>query len=236
MFPDEAQRLAGKKFLGEAFFLDQGVAAKQRRDAVSFVGPVVGACVGETIEKIEAALQRQETFGASAVPLSHRAGGVARAFYELAERDLPHVEAQCHLRRVRIFLRRVAVTIAHHFIPDHFVETVALGIAAGENAAAGGSARGRGRIERRRLHPLGRHAVEIRGDDFLAAEAPQIAIALIIADDDDDVGLSRGARRRRSDGGEKPEARRDDGEAKNDFFHGVKDFSDAAIGGAGVTE
>ena len=91
------------------------------------------------------------------------------------------------LRGDGVFLRRVLLAVVGHVVADHVVQAVPLRIPAGQNAPPRRRAGGPRHVEVRATHPLLRQPVEVRRLDLVAAEAAQIAIALVVADDQHDV-------------------------------------------------
>ena len=91
---------------------------------------------------------------------------------------------------------------------DVFCEARADWVAACEQAGAGGGADAGGRVELCELRAFRRHAIEVRRADGACAIDAEVAIAKIIGEDDDDVGLARGdaAELRRGAGGERRES------------------------------
>ena len=61
------------------------------------------------------------------------------------------------------------------------------GVLAGHQAAARRGADGAAGVELRELHPLGRHAVDVRRLDLLLAVAAEFAVAEVVGDDEHDV-------------------------------------------------
>ena len=76
MLADEVDRFPAEQIRGVACLRDRLVAAKHRGNAVTFVRPVIDAGIGKPVEEIEAALQRQEAFGPTAVPFAHGPRGI----------------------------------------------------------------------------------------------------------------------------------------------------------------
>ena len=70
------------------------------------------------------------------------------------------------------------------------MHTDTLGVTTGEQRRAGGRAHRRGYHEARKLPAFLGNAVDIRRADGFGTKTAQIAIALVIGEDDDEVGLS----------------------------------------------
>ena len=117
-------------------FLRAFITPKERRDAVALMGVVVDAVVAVTVEEIEATLQGQVAFGLAHIPLSNDAVHVASGAEHVAEGEFFGVKTEGHLGGDRVFLGGEAVAIIDHVVAHHVVETVALGVAACEDAAA----------------------------------------------------------------------------------------------------
>ena len=64
----------------------------------------------------------------------------------------------------------------------------ALGIAAGEEGGAGGGADGAGDVEGGELFAFFGELIEVGGLDGFGAEAAEVIVALVVGEDDDDVG------------------------------------------------
>ena len=71
------------------------------------------------------------------------------------------------------------------------MHTDTLGVTTGEQRRAGGRANRRSHHEARELPAFTGDAVDIRRLDCLGAKTTQVAIALIIGEDDNKVGLGR---------------------------------------------
>ncbi len=133
---------------------------------------VVG--VGDAEVGIEA-VGHWENFGVMAeVPFSEAAGGVALGFQVIGDGVLGRVEA---------------------FIgggeQDVLVHANAFRVATGEQRGAGGGADWRGDHEAGELPAIGREAIDARGLDRFGAEAAQVAVALVVDEDQDEVRLGR---------------------------------------------
>ncbi|MFT6863092.1 MAG: hypothetical protein ACJAVK_001653, partial [Akkermansiaceae bacterium] len=110
------------------------------------------------------------------VPLAEAGGGVALALEVVGDGVFGGVES--------FFGRREE---------DMLVHADALGVAAGEEGGTGGGANRGGDHEVGELAAFGGEAVDIGGLDLGGAEAAEVAVALVIGEDDDEVGLVSGA-------------------------------------------
>ena len=79
----------------------------------------------------------------------------------------------------------------------------AFGVAAGEEGGAGGRANRGSHHEAREFSALGSEAVDVGSLDGLGAKAAEVAVALVIGEDDDEVGLVGGRRKEGEDEGKK---------------------------------
>ncbi len=184
---DEAQRLALEEVGCVSFVGDALVAAEEGGHAVPLMGEVVDARVREPVEIIEPALQRHELRGSARVPLAEDTGPVARVPHGRADGHFAHVEPLRHLRREAVFQFFVLVVIVGLVAADVLIESVALRVASGEQAAARGRAYGRGRVEVGEAHAPGGQAVDIRCSHARVAEAAEVLPCLVVAVQQHDV-------------------------------------------------
>ena len=164
------------------------VAAEHGVNAIALMRVVIDAVVAVPVEEIEAALQREETFGLAHIPFAHDARAVTGALQHVADGDFLRVEAERHFRRQGILFGRIPVFVAHKIVANVVIESVALGIAAGEDTAAGRGAGRPSRVKIGRADAFARQAVEMRGEDRLRSDDPEVGVALVVRDDQDDVG------------------------------------------------
>ena len=119
---------------------------------------------------IEAVLQRQKFFVMSEVPLAVARCGVAPLFAQFRERRFVRVNAMPRLR------------------PERAEDAHAHVVAAGEQSRPRRAAHGLGHIKIRELPSLLRHAIEVRRGVSLRAKRPDVRVAHVINENDDDVG------------------------------------------------
>lgn len=134
---------------------------------------VVG--VGNAEVGIEAVLLR-EGFGVMAeVPFSEAGGGVALSFEVIGDGVLGRVEPAGGGGEENVLV---------HFDP--------LGIAAGEEGGTGRGADGGGHHETGKFASFFGEAIDVGGLDVGGAKAPEVAVALVVGEDDDEVWLFSG--------------------------------------------
>ena len=75
---------------------------------------------------------------------------------------------------------------------QHVSQAAANRIAFGQQSCATGSVNRRPNVELSQLHPFGRHPIEVWGDDRRVAITTEVAVAHVIDEDHDDVGLPCG--------------------------------------------
>ena len=153
---------------------------------------VVG--IGDAEILVEAVIRRQELLVIAEVPLSEHGGGVALGLEKFREERLLRVDAD---------------TAAWSQGP---IDADAVGVATGEKAGSGRRADRLGSIPLGKLSPFSRHAVEMRCFVTLSAIDANIAIALVVCENDDDIGrafLSKGGK----------EAGSGEGQNSDDFAH-----------------
>jgi hypothetical protein len=152
---------------------DRRLAPDERQVRVAFAPDparrhVVGVRQAEV--DVEALPRGQELRLVTEVPLPETAGRVARILEQFGDRDLARIQA------VRVLGE-----------DDGLVEPDALGVTAGEQSGARRRAhRGRG-VEIGEAHTLGGEAIEVRCLEAGRAETADVAISLVIGEDDDDV-------------------------------------------------
>ena len=176
MAPDERHR-----FVGEHVSEISAVAGADRAVAVEVPVPIVLPAAAEADELIEPApIRVVAIIEGPVVPLSDEPGDVAGGLHHVAERAFPERDA----------------------IEAPVLERVdragALRVAAGQQRGAGGRADGRGRVVLREAGAVGDQVVQRRCLGCAAVEAPEVAIAHVVGEDQDDVrpghGLSSPAR------------------------------------------
>ena len=69
--------------------------------------------------------------------------------------------------------------------------SIRAGVASGHESGAGGSAKGCGDIEAGEACAFLGHLVDVGRVDVFAAEAAEVGVALVIGEDDDEVGFIR---------------------------------------------
>ena len=138
------------------------------------VGMVAPHVVGErqAEPRVEALAHGQQLGRIAEVPFANHHRGVADALEDLGDRDLVGIEAE-------IGIGRGVARVVH-----------ARRIATGHQLRARGAAERRG-VETREPNPLGREAVDVRRLNGGRTVAAEIAVALVVGEDDDDVGLGR---------------------------------------------
>jgi hypothetical protein len=67
----------------------------------------------------------------------------------------------------------------------------ALGVASGEESGARGCADGRGDMEVGETDAICCNGIDVRGLDGFRTEATEVAVALVIGEDDDDIRITR---------------------------------------------
>ena len=122
-------------------------------------------------ELVEAAVERVFPALPAELPLADRPGGVAGGPHHLGQRRLVEVEAIVLDRRVELV-------------------AVSLRVAAGHQPGAGRAADRGGHVAGLEAHARGAQGVDVRGLDDLAAVQAEIAVAEIVGEDEDDVGLA----------------------------------------------
>lgn len=139
------------------------------------VGVVHVVGVGNTEVGIEAVLLR-EGFGMVAeVPFSEAGGGVALAFEVIGDGVFGGIEAAGGGGEENVLV---------HFDP--------LGIATGEERGAGRGADWRGDHEAGELASFLGEAIDVGCFDFGGTKAPEVAVALVVGEDNNEVGLFSG--------------------------------------------
>ena len=163
--------------------LQLGVAASRYPEVVE--GPhVVG--VGQPVDLVEALLGGQERRAVAEVPLADHAGRVALLLQELGQGLLLRVEPVASGGAQR----------AEDADP--------LRVAPRQERGSRRAADRLGHVEVREAHALGGEPVQVRRLEALRAVAPDVGVALVIGEDEHDVGraLLLGAGRRRGAEGE----------------------------------
>ena len=132
---------------------------------------VVG--VGNAKVSVEAIVRRQELRQMPEMPFADGGGGVAFRFQSFRQRDFTLRQSTS-----TVWKQHTAFVAAH---------AAAYGQPSGEQRRAAGRAHGSSTIKLRELDTLRRHAIEVWRGDGGMSEAPQIAIAHVIAEDDHKV-------------------------------------------------
>src|SRR5690348_9497565 len=91
IFANKLRGFTLEKISGITFLLNVVIAPHERRNAVPCMRPVVDACIGEAIEKVEAALQRQKTFRPATIPFANDPRRVTGIFQNLADGDFAQI-------------------------------------------------------------------------------------------------------------------------------------------------
>ncbi len=125
--------------------------------------------IGQPEVLVETVLEGQELAKVAEVPLAEDAARVALLAEELGDGFSPAGEA----------VRRPG----HQGVEDGD----AVRIAAREEGGAGGAADGLGDVKAGEPEALGGHAVDMRGVDVGRSVAPEVAVAQVVGQDDDDV-------------------------------------------------
>jgi hypothetical protein len=146
-------------------------------------------------------LQRRLEPGPAEVPLADHPGGVAALLERLRERDLVEREFVRDRRPLEALIGHILA--ARNPVGD----PAALRVLPREDADAGGRAHRARRIEVGEPQPVLRHLVDVRGLVERAAVAPEVALAHVVDDDEDNVGLVGGVQQRTE--GEQRESEQD---------------------------
>ena len=117
------------------------------------------------------------------VPLPVDCRGITRLTQNLGQENFPFVHASDPLKGAFVFSGLVIVTVVRGLVPDHIVNSVTLGITPGQKSSPGRRAGRPGNVEVRQLDPALGQTVKMRGLDLLGPEASEIAIALVIGND-----------------------------------------------------
>ena len=159
----------------------------------------------EAEELVEAPLHRVVLGRNAEVPLAHRAGHVARRLQAVREGGLLEGEGIVGC----VFVTMHAKTL---LVPP------------GQQPRARRTAPGPGHVPVREPHPAGREGVEVRRRDVLDALEPEVPVAEVVRDDQQDVGLAvrrrRGSRRAAQRDGRQSEACRV-GSGRREHRHGL---------------
>ena len=136
--------------------------------------------VGNAEEFIEALLRRQKLRLISEVPLAEHARFVARGLQDFGDGDFIGVQS-------------LPVSGEKHseIGPRRHIDP--LGIAPGHQSGARWRANRSGHVEARQPGTFRRHLIDARRADVFAAEATEIAVALVVGEDDDEVGFLSGS-------------------------------------------
>src|SRR5262245_44403 len=143
----------------------------------------------ETEILLKSAAERMELSLAAQMPLPYHAGRIAGGFQAVREGGLRQRQAD-----FRPFRRRAGI---------EFVAETLL-VAAGHQASPRRAAIGPGNVAARAADSVFRQGIDVWRGNVLAAVNPDVTVAHVVADDDEDVGLGRGqgapAREGRRDG------------------------------------
>ena len=129
---------------------------------------VVG--VGQAEVFVEAVVQREELRRIAEVPFAEDGGGVAALFDQFGEGHFVGADADFGAR------------------PKRAVDADAVRVAAGQQAATRGGADRLRHVEIAEDAALRGQAIEVRRDEAFRAENADIGVALVVGEDDDDVG------------------------------------------------
>jgi len=143
---------------------------RQRRELPPFEGGPHVVGVGNAEVSVEALVGRQKLGLVAQVPFAEAAGGVAGALENLGDRDLVRVQA-------------VRVARKQHGVSRSPCQTDAARVAAGHQRRPRGRADRRRDVERRQLHSLPGHAVQIRRAVDRRAERPDVTVAHVVDKD-----------------------------------------------------
>ncbi len=130
------------------------------------------------VEIVEAAMGGEVLRLIAEVPLAQRGGGVALFAEQVAEGFFMHVDAVGRLARGRIGV-------------NHPLQAVALLVAAGQQSRPGRSADRAAGIGLGEPHAVAGQRVDVRRGDVLRPIDADVAIAHVVDQDHDDVGLCR---------------------------------------------
>ena len=183
---DEAGGIALERADGLAVADEVGGVGVARGGVVLRVEPVVEAVVaGRGFGAIDEAVE---------MPFAGVTGAVAGAFEERGDGDFVRAEADAGARG------------------NPVADAGTVGVAAGHETGAGRRADGEGRVAVGELDAVGGEAVEVGGLNRRVGEAREVAVAEVVAEEDDDVGTrgrgggAEGERGEQQDGGELKEA------------------------------
>ena len=169
MLLDEAQPLAEEHVgavAGEAFRLAVHVVGVVEVVVPPRVAGVSDAAAGVVDRPLEPALVGAERLAVAQVPLAEVAGAVAGVAQRVRQRPL--------------------VLPQQRTAADGVPDAGAVAVVAGQQAGAGRRAGGAD-VKVREAHPVGMVAVDVGGADHVVAVATQVAVALIVSQDEDDV-------------------------------------------------
>ena len=181
---EKPNRFALKQFstVGALVGLGGRIIPIHRRHAVAFVGVVINSGIHEPIKIIEPARQRQKPLVYTEIPFAENAADIAGRFQQRRQQHLARVHAANPLEGRLVFAGLVLVPIVGCLVADHVVNAVALRVAPSEQRAARGRA---GRPSDIKLSELGAafgQTIELRGQDFPRSKTAQIAVTLIVGD------------------------------------------------------
>ena len=151
------------------------------------MGVIIDAGVDESIKIIEAARQRQEAFVHAEVPFSENAACVAGGFQHGRQQYLPSIHPANTFKGSLVFAGFVFVTVIWSLVSNHIVNAVALRVAPGEQRTARRRARGPRHIKTRELYTTFGESVEVRRLHFVGVETAEIAIALIVGNNQQNI-------------------------------------------------
>ncbi len=189
---DERYRALGESLcqeIGIGIHFDDGFVfqQRQRRKLVVILSRMEWVNVmteGKTKELVESLSRRQKFWLIPQMPFAEHASLVARGLQHFGDRHFIRVQSfsVCSKQHAEIGPRRHADS---------------LGITTGHQSRSRRCANRCGHIKICQLRSLGRHLIDARRVHMVAAEATQIAIALIVGEDDNKIGFFDSLERRR---------------------------------------
>ena len=150
------------------------VVAIHGGNPVPLMGVIINSRIDEAVEVVESPRQRKEPLVDAEVPLAEDAAYVPGFSEDLWEEDFPSIHAPDTLECGLVFTGLVLVSVVRCLVSDHVIDSVALGIASGEDASSGGSAGGPAYVKICQLDAFLGQTVQMGGLDLLGAKAPQV--------------------------------------------------------------
>ena len=126
------------------------------------------------------------------IPFAKNAAHVAGAFQHARQQHLARVHATDALESGLVFARLVLITVIGRLVADHVVNAIALRITAGKQRAARRRARRPGDVKTVKLDSAPGQAVEVRRLYFAGTKAAEVAIALVVRDNEQNIRLGQG--------------------------------------------